>query len=206
MMLKLKLQHFGHLMRRTDSLEKTDAGRDCGQEEKGTTEDEMAGWHHWLDGCESEWTPGVGDGQEGLVCCDSWSRKESDTTERLNWTDPWLKCSLDISNFLEISSLSHSIVFLLSLHFSFKKSFLSLLAILWNSALSWIYLFLSPLPFTSLLSSASSDNHLAFFHYFVFRMVLVTTFCTMLWTSVHSSSGTLSTTSNPLNLFVTSTA
>jgi len=46
MMLKLKLQHFGHLMRRTDSLEKTDAGRDCGQEEKGTTEDEMAGWHH----------------------------------------------------------------------------------------------------------------------------------------------------------------
>ena len=50
MMLKLKLQYFGHLMRRGDSLEKTDAGRDWGQEEKGTTEDEMAGWHHWLDG------------------------------------------------------------------------------------------------------------------------------------------------------------
>ena len=49
MMLKLKLQDFGHLMRRVDSLEKTDAGRDCGQEEKGTTEDEMAGWHHRLD-------------------------------------------------------------------------------------------------------------------------------------------------------------
>ena len=54
LMLKLKLQYFGHLMRRVDSLEKTDAGRDWGQEEKGTTEDEMAGWHHGLDGCESE--------------------------------------------------------------------------------------------------------------------------------------------------------
>ena len=62
------------------------AGRDWGQE-KGMTEDEMAGWHHWLDGCEFEWTPGVGDGQGGLVCCTSWGRKESDTTERLNWTE-----------------------------------------------------------------------------------------------------------------------
>ena len=64
-----------------------DAGKDWGQEEKGTTEDEMAGWHHWLDGRESGWTPGVGDGQGGLACCDSWGRKESDTTERLNWTE-----------------------------------------------------------------------------------------------------------------------
>ena len=64
-----------------------DAGRDWGQEEKGTTEDEMAEWHHWLDGCEFEWTPGVGDGQGGLVCCDSCGRKESDTTEWLNWTE-----------------------------------------------------------------------------------------------------------------------
>ena len=63
----------------------SDVGRDWGQEEKGTTEDEVAGWHHWLDGCESEWTPGVGDGQGGLACCDSWGRKESDMTERLNW-------------------------------------------------------------------------------------------------------------------------
>ena len=61
----------------------SDAGRDWGQDEKGTTEDEMAGWHHWLDGCESEWTPGVGDGQGGLACCDSWGRKEWDTTEQL---------------------------------------------------------------------------------------------------------------------------
>ena len=61
-----------------------DAGRDWGQEEKGMTEDEMAGWHHWLDGHEFEWTPGVGDGQGGLDCCDSRGRKELDTTE-LNW-------------------------------------------------------------------------------------------------------------------------
>ena len=64
-----------------------DAGKDWGQEEKGTTEDEMAGWHHWLDGHESGWTPGVADGQGGLACCDSWGRKESDTTEELNWTE-----------------------------------------------------------------------------------------------------------------------
>ena len=64
-----------------------DPGRDWGQEEKGTTEDEVAGWHHWLDGHESEWTLGVGDGQGGLVCCGSWVCKESDTTERLNWTE-----------------------------------------------------------------------------------------------------------------------
>ena len=65
----------------------SDAGRDWGQEEKGTTEDEMAGWHHRLDGHEFEWTPGVGDGQGGLACYNSWGHKESDTTERLNWTD-----------------------------------------------------------------------------------------------------------------------
>ena len=65
----------------------SDAGRDWGQEAKGTTEDEMAGWHHWLDGRESEWTPGVGDGQGGLEWCDSWGRKESDMTERLIWSD-----------------------------------------------------------------------------------------------------------------------
>ena len=65
----------------------SDAGRDWGKEEKGTTEDEMAGWHHRLDGHEFGWTPRVGDGQGGLVCCDSWGHKESDTTERLNWTE-----------------------------------------------------------------------------------------------------------------------
>ena len=65
----------------------SDVGRDWGQEEKRMTEDEMAGWHHQLDGHEFEWTPGVGDGQGGLVCCYSWGRKESDTTEQLNWTE-----------------------------------------------------------------------------------------------------------------------
>ena len=65
----------------------SDAERDWRQEEKGTTEDEMAGSDHRLDGYEFGWTPGVGDGQGGLACCNSWGRKESDTTERLNWTD-----------------------------------------------------------------------------------------------------------------------
>ena len=64
----------------------SDAGRDWGQE-KGMTEDEMAGWHHSLNGRESEWTPGVGDGQGGLACCDSWGLKESDMTERVIWSD-----------------------------------------------------------------------------------------------------------------------
>ena len=71
----------------------SDAGRDWGQEEKGMTEDEMAGWHHWLDRRESEWTPGVGDGQGGLACWDSWGRKESDTTEWLIWSDTWFGAS-----------------------------------------------------------------------------------------------------------------
>ena len=73
----------------------SDAGRDWEQEEKGTTEDEMAGWHHWLDGCEFEWIAGVGDGQGGLACCNSWGRKESDTTEQLNRTELifcWWEC------------------------------------------------------------------------------------------------------------------
>ena len=65
----------------------SDAGRDWGQEEKGMTEDEMGGWHHWLDGHEFGWTPRVGDGQGGLACCDSWGHKELDTTERLNWIE-----------------------------------------------------------------------------------------------------------------------
>ena len=73
----------------------SDAGRDWGQEVKGTTEDEMAGWHHWFNGRDSVWTPGVDDGQGGLACCNSWGRKELDMTERLNWTElnskEWIK-------------------------------------------------------------------------------------------------------------------
>ena len=97
-----------HLMRRVDSLEKTlmlggIGGRRRGRQRMrwldGITdlmEDEMAGWHHWLDGRESEWTLGDDDGQGGLACCDSWGRKETDTTERLNWTElkasAWSQC------------------------------------------------------------------------------------------------------------------
>ena len=64
-----------------------DAWKDWGQEEKGTTEDEMAGWHHWLNGHESEQALGLGDGQGGLGCCSPWGHKELVMTERLNWTD-----------------------------------------------------------------------------------------------------------------------
>ena len=86
MMVKLKLQYFGQLMRRVDSLEKTlMLGGIGGRRRRGRQR--MAGRHHWLDGRESGWTPGVGDGQGGLACCDAWGRKESDTTEWLNWTD-----------------------------------------------------------------------------------------------------------------------
>ena len=63
------------------------AGKDWGQEEKGTTEDEMAGWHHQLNGHESEQTPGDSEGQRSLACCGSWGPKELDTTEQLNWTE-----------------------------------------------------------------------------------------------------------------------
>ena len=87
LMLKLKLQYFGHLMRRSDSFEKTLVLRKIDQEEKGTTEDEMVGCHHWLNGHGFGWTPGVGNGQGSLVCCGSWGRKESDTTERLEWSE-----------------------------------------------------------------------------------------------------------------------
>ena len=61
------------------------AGRDWGQEEKGMTEDEMAGWHHWLNGHEFEQAVGVGDGQGSLSCCSPWGHKELDMTEQLNW-------------------------------------------------------------------------------------------------------------------------
>ena len=64
-----------------------DPGKDWRQEEKVMTEDEMAGWHHWLNGRESVWAPRVGDGQGGLACCNSWSRKELDMTEQLKWTE-----------------------------------------------------------------------------------------------------------------------
>ena len=112
----------------------SDAGRDWGQEEKGTTEDEMARWHHWLDGRESEWTSGVSDGQGGLACCDSWGHKESAMTKRLNWTElnvnwrqnqnsnPVLK-ACDLNSYV-ISSPSS----ILTIQFSPSKILVSLLS------------------------------------------------------------------------------
>ena len=111
--------------------------------------------------------------------------------------------------FLKGSLVFPILLFSISLYWSLRKAFLSLLAILWNSAFKWVYLFFSPLLFTSLIFTAickaSSDNHFAFLHFFFLGMVLISVSCTMSWTSVHSFSGTLSIRSNPLNLFVTST-
>ena len=81
LMLKLKLQYFGHLMQRADSLEKTLMLGEI-RDDRGWD----GGWHHQLDGHEFEWTPGVGDGQGSLVWCNSWGRKESDWATELNWT------------------------------------------------------------------------------------------------------------------------
>ena len=84
-----------------------DAGRDWGQEEKGTTEDEMPGWHHWLDGREFEWSPGVGYGLVCLACYDSWGHKELDTTEQLNWTE----LNWTVTHFLYGNSLTVKDIF-----------------------------------------------------------------------------------------------
>ena len=136
----------------------SDAGRDWGQEEKETTEDEMAGWHHWLDGRESEWSPGGGDGQGGLACCDSWGHKELDTTERLNWTElrvegrsraerymsrvqiQLFSCSV-VSYPLQPHGLQFSSVQLFSCVWTFNSSLLS--AIRWCHLHIWGYWYFS---------------------------------------------------------------
>ena len=90
LMLKLKLWHFGHPLWKANSLEKTPvAGKDWMQEKKGMTEDETAGWHHWLDGHEFEQALGDGDGQGGLAGCRPWGLRESDTAEQLNKHPHW---------------------------------------------------------------------------------------------------------------------
>ena len=87
LMLKLKLQYFWPPDTKNWLIGKDpDAGKDWRWEEKGTTEDEMVGWHHWLKGHEFEQGLGFGDGQGSLACCSPWDHKESDTTEQLNWT------------------------------------------------------------------------------------------------------------------------
>ena len=113
-----------------------DAGKDWRREEKGTTEDEMAGWHHWLSGCESEWTPGVGDGQGGLVCCSSWGRKKSDITERLNWTESRQKEIRFI-----LTSLSHWIELYLkpNLQLDFSVMMNQYMPFSWSELVSYIH-------------------------------------------------------------------
>ena len=132
LMLKLKLQYFGHLMWRTDSLGKTlMLGKMEDGRRRGMTEDEMAGWHYRLDGHESEQVLGVGDGQGRLVCCSPWGCKESDTTERLNWTDwkdrkTWCwHFNLFLAKFYTLVKLSRKWIFqVCDMHY--KKLYLTL--------------------------------------------------------------------------------
>ena len=159
-MLKLKLQSFGHLTQRTDS----DVGQDWRREEKGMTEDEIVGWHHGLDELESGWTPGDGDGQGGLACCDSWGRKESDMTERLNWTG------------LHSNGCVFPFLLCLSLLF-FSQLFVRPTQ---TTILPFVFLFLGD----------------GFHHCLLYNVMNLH----------HSSLVILSIRSNPLNLFVTSTA
>ena len=102
----------------------SDAGRDRGQEEKGTIEDEMAGWHHRLDVHEFEWTLGIGDRLWGLACCNSWGRKELDTTEWLNWTE------LNYNYLLTYICFLHHILSIFSNFEGNKTCYLSLLIFL----------------------------------------------------------------------------
>ena len=115
-----------------------------------------------------------------------------------------MKCSLSLI-FLKRSLVFPSLLFSsVSLHWSLRKAFWSLLAILWDSAFKWVYLSFSPLPFASLLFTAiwktSSDNHFAFLHFFFLGRVLIPASCKISLTSIHNFSGTLSIRSNPLNL------
>ena len=114
LMLRLKFQYSGHLMWRTDPMEKKknpDSGKDWRLEEKGMTENKMVGWHHQLDGHESEQAPEVGDGQGSLVCCSPWGHKESDMAEWLNWTIGVSLCILN-TNTRQLYVLEKSPTFL----------------------------------------------------------------------------------------------
>ena len=89
----------------------SNGGRDWGQEENGATEDEIAGWHLWLDGLESEWTPGDGDGQGGLACCNSWGCKESDILGQMSSRD-FLHLQICSNSYCNIVMLCYSTWFL----------------------------------------------------------------------------------------------
>ena len=108
-----------------------DAGKDWGQEKKGTTEVEMVGWHHCLNGHGFGWTPGVGDGQRGLVCCDSWGRKELDTTERLNWTEARYRCGFSKSIYSLPVSVWHLSHYLVNCH-NISKILVFIICLWWS--------------------------------------------------------------------------
>ena len=123
LMLKLKLQILWLPDAKSWLIGKDpDAGRDWGQEEKGMTEDEMAGWHHRLDGHEFGWTTGVGDGQGGLARYNSWVRKELDTTERLNWIELMMYIKLLFNQLTNIYWTSTPVVPTL-LHITISRHF-----------------------------------------------------------------------------------
>ena len=96
-------------MWRTDSLERPWFGKDWRREEKETTEDQMVGWHHWLNGHAFEHAPGVGDGQGSLACCSLWDLQELNTTEQLNWTDPMPQSNHFVHNELRILSTTQAL-------------------------------------------------------------------------------------------------
>ena len=111
-----EVQYFGHLVQSIDSLEKTLMLEKIeGRRRKGVTEDEMAGWHHWLDGHEFEWALGAGDGHGGLVCCSPWGRKELDMTEWLNYHP---------TSYRDTNTIKKKILIALALRFLFKKFYL----------------------------------------------------------------------------------
>ena len=142
----------------------SDVGKDWGQEEKGTTEDEMVGWHQWLNGHGFGWTLGVGDGQGGLACCGSWGRKESDTTEQLNWTEFTLIHGTNIPG-------SCAILLFTPLNFTFTTSHIHnwTLSPLWLFLLFLLELFIrsSPVAYWALTDLRSSSFSVMSFCLFI---------------------------------------
>ena len=169
LMLKLKLQYFGHLMRRVDSLEKTlMLGGIGGRRRRGRQRNEMAGWHHWLDGRESEWTPGVGDGQGGLA----WSIHgvAKSRTGLSDWSD----------------LIWHTMVSL-SIHLPMNTSVGFMCQLLWL-ILQWIwesrYLFDKVISFSDMYPGVELVNHTVIV-FVIFLRKLRTVFHSG-WTSLHS--------------------